>query len=129
MQALGSIGAFLLPFFVIESNAEKGIDPEKFKDQISTYFMIHLSVAGLLFFLTLALFKDNQYKQAEEEGAEGEESISQGEKIKFLFKDSVYMSMFLSASLVFGLLPALGNSVSPIVTAWGLNEVICREIS
>jgi len=69
------------------------------------------------------MFKENEHNKTEET-KEGELTISEGEKFKFLFKDSVYVSMFLSASLVFGLLPALGLSVSPIVTAWGLQEVI-----
>lgn len=120
MQALGSIAAFLLPFFLIDT--DKSTDPEKVKDQISNFLMVHLGIAGFLLFLVMGLFKENEHSQSEET-KDGEETISTGEKMKFLFKDSVYVSMFLSASLVFGLLPALGNSVSPIITAWGLEEV------
>lgn len=84
--------------------------------------MVHLGIAAFLMFLALGLFKENEHNK-DDESKDSEETISTGEKMKFLFKDSVYVSMFLSASLVFGLLPALGNSVSPIVTAWGLEEV------
>jgi Na+/H+ antiporter NhaC len=120
MQALGSIGAFLLPFFLI--NTKEPVDPEKVKDQLYTYFMVHIAIAAFLLFLSLGLFKENEHNN-EDESKDSEETISTGEKLKFLFKDSVYIAMFLSASLVFGLLPALGNSVSPIITVWGLEEV------
>jgi hypothetical protein len=44
-------------------------------------------------------------------------------QVKCLFSDSSYVAMFICASITFGLLGALGNAVSLVVSVWGYKEV------
>jgi len=120
MNALGQMGGFLLPFvFIQTSHSNYGI----IKKEIYNYMMMHTIVAAVCFTLTIFLVTENQNLTTEKpEGSD--KSIPMMVQFKCLFSDVSYFSMFISASITFGLLGAMGNVISLIVAVWGYEEVI-----
>jgi Na+/melibiose symporter-like transporter len=123
MNALGQIGGFLLPFVFIRI---KHNNYGEIRSEIYVYLMMHTIVAAVCFILTFFFFHENKAPnlEAQADKAESKEvSIPMGTQIKCLFTDKCYVQMFVSASITFGLLGALGNAVSLVVSVWGYDEV------
>jgi Na+/melibiose symporter-like transporter len=117
MNALGQMGGFLLPFVFIQTNH---VSDSVIKKEVRGYLTKHTIVAGVCFLLTILFVTEN--KNLETSDSE-EEKIPMGTQIKCLFTDLSYVCMFICASITFGLLGALGNVVSLVVSVWGYEEV------
>lgn len=120
MNALGQMGGFLLPFIFIKTQKTNfGV----IKSEIYVYLMMHTIVAVVCFILTIFFFSENKQKGSSEDENNKEEEIPMMTQVKCLFSDLGYVCMFISASITFGLLGALGNAVSLVVSVWGYKEV------
>lgn len=123
MNALGQMGGFLLPFVFIQTEQSNyGI----IKNEIYIYLMMHTIVAATCFVLTFFFFHENNKPNMEstsEDQLSKQAEIPMMIQIKCLFSDLSYIAMFISASITFGILGALGNAVSLVVSVWGYQEV------
>jgi NADH:ubiquinone oxidoreductase subunit 6 (subunit J) len=120
MNALGQMIGFLLPFVIIKTNH---VDDEVIKKDVKVYLFLHAIISTLCFVLTLLFMSENKQEVTEESGKAQAGKIPMKIQIKCLFTDLCYVSMFVSAAVPFGLLGALGNVVSLVVSIWGFQEV------